>query len=178
MDNLFRLLDQATGTRRQLRRGEVLFHENNRSNSFYLVHNGRLRAIRDLDGENPVVIGEVSRGEIIGEMAILSDAPRSASVIAIRDTQLTEYSGEDLAALPKESLFAVMRILASRLRRLMDAERPSALPVCVVVVPVQRGLPIDDYWQVSVDATVGRALRIREAGQLRQRSLRQARPLA
>ena len=157
MDNLFRLLDQATGTRRQLRRGEVLFHENNRSNSFYLVHNGRLRAIRDLDGENPVVIGDVSRGEIIGEMAILSDAPRSASVIAIRDTQLTEYSGEDLAALPKESLFAVMRILASRLRRLMDAERPSSLPVCVVVVPVQRGLPIDDYCARLVDS-------IKEAG--------------
>ncbi|MFM7182176.1 MAG: patatin-like phospholipase family protein [Verrucomicrobiales bacterium] len=145
MDSLFRLLDQATGTRRQLRRGDVLFHENNRGDSFYLVRNGRLRAIRNLDGENPVTVGEVGRGEIIGEMAVLSDAPRSASVIAIRDTHLTEYSGSDLAALPKESLLAVMRILATRIRKLMDGERDRALPNCIAVVPVQQGLPIEEY---------------------------------
>ena len=164
MESLFSLLDQATGTPRRLRRGDVLFHEGNRADSFYLVHNGRLRAIRGMDGDSPATVGEAGRGEIIGEMAVLSDAPRSASVIAIRDTHLTEFSGKDLANLSKESLLAVMRILASRMRQMMDGHRDNALPTCIVVVPVQASVPISEYCerlQESLQEAGGRCLWVR-----------------
>lgn len=164
MESLFNLLDQATGTPRRLRRGDVLFHEGNRADSFYLVHNGRLRAIRGMDGASPTTVGEAGRGEIIGEMAVLSDAPRSASVLAIRDTHLTEFSGKDLANLSKESLLAVMRILASRMRQMMDGQRDHTLPTCIVVVPVQQAVPINEYCdrlRESLQEAGGRCLWVR-----------------
>jgi predicted acylesterase/phospholipase RssA len=165
--NLETLLGPDAGTTRHLRRGDVLFHQGNRGSSFYLVQSGRLRAIRDLDGEHPVLIGEIGRGELVGEMAVLGDAPRSASVVAIRDSQVTEFSGADLAALPKESLLEVMRVLATRIRRLLDASgRKQSLPACIVVLPVGPGLPVDEYCQRLHDSLVaagGRCALVRGA---------------
>ncbi len=68
--------------------GALLCQQGSPGNELYLVISGRLRAIRSAADGARQVLGEISRGELVGEMALMTDDPRSADVVAIRDTML------------------------------------------------------------------------------------------
>jgi len=72
--------------------GEALFHEGEESDSFYVIVRGRLRALLTDDAGDMVVIRELSRGDPVGELGLLTGAPRSATVVAVRDTELARFS--------------------------------------------------------------------------------------
>src|SRR4029077_6163504 len=72
--------------------GEALFHEGEVSDSFYVIVRGRLRALLTDDAGEMVVIRELSRGDPVGELGLLTGAPRSATVVAVRDTELARFS--------------------------------------------------------------------------------------
>src|SRR4051812_47598980 len=67
--------------------GETLLREGEAGDALYVVVSGRLSVIV---GATP--IAEVGRGETVGEMALLTGAPRSATVLAVRDTVLLRLS--------------------------------------------------------------------------------------
>jgi NTE family protein len=67
--------------------GERLFSQGDEGDAAYLVLSGRLRVERT-DGGRSTVIREVGRGELVGELSLLTGAPRSAAVRAVRDTEL------------------------------------------------------------------------------------------
>ena len=78
--------------------GQRLFKEGDEADCLYLVVSGRLRAYVSRDGgEAPV--GEAGRGEVVGEIALLTHTPRSATVRAIRDTELLRLSRAGFDAL-------------------------------------------------------------------------------
>ncbi len=52
-----------------------------------IIENGNVEVSTPRDGEN-VVIAEFGKGEIFGEMSMIDDAPRSATVTATEDTAL------------------------------------------------------------------------------------------
>jgi CRP-like cAMP-binding protein len=74
----------------QLASGDVLFNEGEMGDSAYVVLQGRLRAVAGLGGDERIV-GEIGRGEIVGEMAVLDHEPRNATVFALRDTHLARF---------------------------------------------------------------------------------------
>lgn len=141
------LLKEIVGVARHLPRGEVLFEEGDKGDSFYVVENGRLRAFRRSENESPVIVGEIGRGELVGEMAVLGDTVRSASIVAVRDSRVVEVSGTDLQQLPREVLLEVLRILTQRIRRMLDHKNGEALPSCIAVVPAGNDVPLDAYSQ-------------------------------
>ena len=51
----------------------------------FFVVNGRLRAIQR-QGDRTEVLNEIARGETIGELALVTGEPRSATVLAVRDS--------------------------------------------------------------------------------------------
>ena len=72
--------------------GEVLFRQGDAGDTLYIVVNGRLRVVtHDAEGEESV-LAELGTGETVGEMAVISGEPRSATVYAIRDTTLAMLS--------------------------------------------------------------------------------------
>lgn len=76
----------------RLASGEVLFREGEASNSAYFVVRGRLKAERsDPDGSQQTV-GEMGRGDVVGEVGLLGHKPRTATVTAIRDTVVAEMT--------------------------------------------------------------------------------------
>lgn len=141
------LLQGVTGETRHLLRGEVLFEEGATGNSFYLVENGRLRAFRKSEFNELVTVGDIGRGELVGEMAVLGDTVRSASIIAVRDSRVIEISGADLEKLPREVLLQVLRILTQRIRRMLENKSRETLPSCIAIVPAGDNVPIEDYSQ-------------------------------
>lgn len=71
----------------QVDAGQVLWRPEEASDSFYIVINGRLRAISE--GKDGVAIkGEYGQGDTVGELDVITSSPRRNTVHAIRDTEL------------------------------------------------------------------------------------------
>lgn len=68
-------------------RGEILFHEGDDADCAYIVESGLLEISRPYKGAD-VIIGTAGANEMVGEMALIDKAPRSATARALRDTSL------------------------------------------------------------------------------------------
>lgn len=78
--------------------GEVLMTQHESARSMYIVESGRLRASRVEDGR-VVEVGDIGAGEPVGEMALISDAPRTATVTALRECVLLRLEASAFDAL-------------------------------------------------------------------------------
>jgi NTE family protein len=125
----------------QLTGGETLMRQGEPGDALYLLVSGRLRVYIEEDGVRRVV-REVSRGEVVGEMSLITDAPRSATLVAIRDSVLVSLGKEDFAYLQTHSpqvTLALTRQIIERLR----TERGHTVkdrPVTMALLPVSRGV--------------------------------------
>lgn len=72
--------------------GETLFRTGDIGDSLYAVLTGRLRILAERSDGTQEIIREVTQGESVGELALLTGKPRSATVRAIRDTELVRFS--------------------------------------------------------------------------------------
>jgi serine/threonine-protein kinase len=72
--------------------GEVIIHEGTGGSSMYLVVEG-LVSVRKLTGGELVELRQIASGDGFGEMAVVSQMPRSATVVALQPTEVTAISG-------------------------------------------------------------------------------------
>ena len=119
--------------------GERLFAEGEFDDSLFFVVSGRLRATSvDAEGRR-FVLGEIARGETVGEMAFFTGEPRSATVTAVRDSVLARFSNpvfrELLTAYPLVSL-NMMRLVIERLRRMNRRHEATAKPITIGVAAI------------------------------------------
>lgn len=135
-----------------LNAGEVLFQEGDPGGTFYLVRGGRLRAVKGLGTEDARMLGEIGRDESVGEMAVLGETTRSASVVAVRDSRVMKFCGEDIDDLPKTTLVELMRNLADRLKRTSQESARPGLPSTLAIVPINREVPLEDYCRHLADS--------------------------
>jgi NTE family protein len=118
--------------------GTTLMLEGDEATSLYLVQTGRLRVFVHR-GETQVPVGVIGPGEVVGEMALLSDLNRSATVIAMRDSALLELSREvfdDLVVARPGLLLELARLLVTRLHRTSGATHVGGDARSVVLLPV------------------------------------------
>lgn len=78
--------------------GEVLFKEGDEGDSLHLVRSGSLTVSRNL-GEREVVLAYVPAGQYVGEMALVSNSPRTATVKAAIAAETLRLDGADFKAL-------------------------------------------------------------------------------
>lgn len=71
----------------QVDAGQVLWRPEEASDSFYIVINGRLRAISE-SKDGVTIVGEYGQGATVGELDVITSSPRRHTVHAIRDTEL------------------------------------------------------------------------------------------
>ena len=148
---------QAQLTPHTLMSGEVLFKEGDPSDSLYIVISGRLRVIsRAAEDQSERIVADLGHGEIVGEMGLVCDEPRSATVVAIRDTnlvKLTEGGLNQLAASCAQPIYsAIIRQLASRLRNETAGIRTrKPTPRCLAVVGLSKDVPIGTFTDSLAD---------------------------
>lgn len=105
---------------RSIRPGELLFKEGDPGDKFYIVQGGAVEILKDKAGAEADRLAVKRAGDSFGEMALLTDAPRSATVRALEPTNLLVVSRADFEQLLGGDTLAtrVMRSLAKSLRAL------------------------------------------------------------
>jgi CRP-like cAMP-binding protein len=96
---------------RSVRCGETIIRQGEVGDRFYVIRSGRLRVERD-----GVVLTDLGPGEAFGEIALLFDVPRTATVVAVEDARLLGLDAQDFRD-----------VLAGYLGRARDLERLSHL---------------------------------------------------
>ncbi|RMF14065.1 MAG: cyclic nucleotide-binding domain-containing protein [Candidatus Dadabacteria bacterium] len=108
----------------ELAPGEELFAEGDPGQSCYFLHLGRISVERATTPGQYEMLAKLDAPTVIGEMAFLRNAPRSARVVAIFPSVLWEMQGSDLDALASSgsaAAYKVMRWIAGSLSdRLAD----------------------------------------------------------
>jgi len=115
--------------------GAVLFEYGDESDALYVLKSGSLGAFKpDVDGQFQLD-GLVAAGETVGELGLIVDQPRSATVRALRDSELLRLSRRGFTALVEHhpdamlqsARLAVQRLIARTVRRPLSGARTFAV---------------------------------------------------
>jgi CRP/FNR family transcriptional regulator, cyclic AMP receptor protein len=111
----FSLLLRPEVPTRSFATGDTIFSEGERGDEFFVIVRGKVE-IRSGDRR----LETLGPKSIFGEMALIDDSPRSATVVALTDVTVAPIKERQFLFLVKHMpMFAlkVMRVLAKRLRR-------------------------------------------------------------
>ena len=122
--------------------GQTLMTQGEAGDAMYLLVSGRLRTYIGNEAGEQRAVREIGRGQIVGEMSLFTDEPRSATLMAIRDSvlvrldkaqfkQLLAVSGQVSMALTQQ---IICRLQTEGSRSLTDR------PVTVGLIPITEGL--------------------------------------
>ena len=107
---------------KSIAKGAMIFCEYEPGNSFYLIQEGRVQIVKVMGGIEKAV--DILRpGELFGEMAILEEAPRSASAIALDDVTLLEFNRANFEVLMQGKPQIALTLLKTFVKRIYDQRR-------------------------------------------------------
>ena len=113
----------AGSVRRNFPRGRVIVTEGEPSQSLYILLSGRAKVQRsDTEGKE-VILAVIGPGECFGEMSLIDDSPRSASVITIDTSDFMAINKESFKSMMLSSPEMSLRIMAGLVRRLREADK-------------------------------------------------------
>ncbi len=93
------------------------------TDSLYIVLSGRLKVMMsDSDGKE-VILSILGPGEFFGEMGLIDDEPRSASVVTIEPCELLQLAKRDFNKCLAENFEMAMAVMRGLVRRLREADR-------------------------------------------------------
>ncbi|CAE7220765.1 unnamed protein product [Rhizoctonia solani] len=141
----------------QVDAGQVLWRPEDTSDSFYMVLNGRLRAITEKD-DDVNIVGEYGQGDTVGELDVITSSSRRTTLHAIRDTELARMPMSLFNAISirhPQTTVQLLRMIASRVRNEVDhasiyprqqkanelgRNNPNLKTVCIL--PSSRDVPV------------------------------------
>ncbi len=131
----------------ELRGGQALMTQGEAGDAMYLLVSGRLRTYIAADGGPHRMVREVSRGQIVGEMSLYTDEPRTATVVAIRDSVLVRLGKEEFKRLLALSAQVSVAITRQIIQRLQTEGTSAALdrPVAMGLLPITAGLDLAGF---------------------------------
>jgi CRP/FNR family cyclic AMP-dependent transcriptional regulator len=113
----------AVVTRKSATRSTTVMAGGDATDSLYIVLSGRLKVMMsDADGKE-VILSILGPGEFFGEMGLIDDAPRSASVVAIEACELLSIAKRDFKKCLSENFEMTMAVMRGLVRRLREADR-------------------------------------------------------
>src|SRR5882757_3911950 len=81
-ETLARMMDART-----FKQGETIFEYGDQGGEIYIVREGRVEVfLENTDGQK-IVVGENERGDVLGELSFLDGGSRTATAVALEDTQ-------------------------------------------------------------------------------------------
>ena len=117
------------GHRRTYKPGDVLMRQGEPSNSIHFLLAGKVRAERSRrTDDRPLKLADLEAGAVVGEMGVVIDIPRSATVTALVATESLELDAPNFERVAKAYPIlhrVVARLLSERLRATETLVGPS-----------------------------------------------------
>jgi EmrB/QacA subfamily drug resistance transporter len=163
----------SVGEEMQLAAGDVLFHAGDTGDALYVLIAGRLE-LRRPDGSSL----DFQPRATLGELSLLTDAPRSGTVRARRDSRLIRIDRERFLKLC-DALPALMSAMARGVALRLQESRPvrppsSPQPRVVAVVGLGPDAPVDDVAAVLARSLTDRGQRVARLGPIDPDGLQRA----
>lgn len=99
--------------------GEIIFEEGSFDHKAYIIKQGRVQVYRKQPSSEDIILAEIGEGQIFGEMGLITERARSASVRAIEDVILEVIGWEEFSQITQnkpELLVPILRVVFERLR--------------------------------------------------------------
>ncbi len=125
--------------------GEKLVGEGEAGDCMWLVVRGRLVVTKQHTDGSSRVVGEIEAGECVGELALLTAAPRSATVMAAHDAELLCIDRGAFEAVTRDHpsvALALARTVARRMHGTVQAHPRPPREQTITLVPRDAGVPI------------------------------------
>src|SRR3990170_321371 len=103
--------------------GTAIFSQGDSGDSFYFIQSGAVQVVLGSAGSRRESIAVLGPQDWFGEMALLSGEPRSATIIAVKDTTVWRLSREDWDELIEKHPTWLLHFCATLSRRLTHAEK-------------------------------------------------------
>ena len=143
----------------QLPHGQILFNQGDPGDAMYIVVNGRLRIVATHPDGSESELDEIGAGEIVGEFALITGEPRTATVYAIRETHLARLSQPFFTRLVASYPQAMMQISRKIILRHPSSLRASAAESIsafnVALIPANQDVPLDEFTQNLAESLAG-----------------------
>ncbi|WP_108975770.1 patatin-like phospholipase family protein [Leptospira ryugenii] len=110
--------------REQLQAGDILFEEGSDGNDLFILLAGKLRYDKKAISGESLKMGEFTRQDLIGELSLFTGEKRSATVRAIRDSELIripELRAREIFSKYPEALLSLTQVIAKRLAHANDS---------------------------------------------------------
>ena len=128
--NLFSELDDreleliaAVAKPRKYDKDEVVFHADERGDVFCLIVSGRVKVTMISPEGKEIILSMLGPGDFFGEMSLLDELPRSATVIAMQPLDVMTIWGRDLLQIMRDDFTITRKIIAELSKRLRRASR-------------------------------------------------------
>jgi CRP/FNR family cyclic AMP-dependent transcriptional regulator len=106
--------------RKRYPKDTVVFFENEEGDFFFTILEGRIKVTILGDDGREVILSMLGPGDFFGEMALLDNEPRSATAIAVEESELLSLHRSDFQSVLNDNrsiTTALIRVLSARLRR-------------------------------------------------------------
>lgn len=110
-------------TRKSVPRNTTIMAAGDPTDSLYIVLSGRLKVMMsDADGRE-VILTILGPGEYFGEMGLIDDSPRSASVVSIEPCELLSIAKRDFKQSMEQNFDLAVTVMRGLVKRLREADR-------------------------------------------------------
>ena len=110
-------------TRRSAPRNTTIMSSGDATDSLYIVLSGRLKVMMSDSEGKEVILSILGPGEFFGEMGLIDDEPRSASVVTIEPCELLSIAKREFKRCLAENFEMTMGVMRGLVKRLREADR-------------------------------------------------------
>lgn len=110
-------------SRKRFSRGTAIIADGDTTDSLYVVISGRLKVMISDDEGREVILSMLGPNEYFGEMGLIDDHPRSASVVCVEPCEVLALSKRDFKRSLEENFEMAMTVMRGLVKRLREADR-------------------------------------------------------
>lgn len=113
----------AGSARRNFPKGRTIVSEGEPSQTLYILLSGRAKVQRSDSEGKEVILAVLGSGDFFGEMSLIDEAPRSASVITLESCDFMAINKDSFKSMLMQSNEMCMAVMKGMVRRLREADK-------------------------------------------------------
>ncbi len=127
---------------------EALYYQGDLSGDLYIVISGKLSAILTMASGESKIMGYIEPGEMVGEMGVLTNEPRTVTVKALNDATLIKMTGEKFIELCHKFpsvMFAVIKPLATGTQKVFQMISSEKIARHILIIGANKDTSLEEF---------------------------------